>query len=53
MLSLKSCPRCNGDMLPEEYLGDVDLVCLQCGNRVAAPTLQRHSYVTKPAKKAA
>jgi len=35
VIQLKSCPRCNGDMMLEEYLGDRDLVCLQCGYRTA------------------
>ncbi len=30
---LDACPRCNGDMIVEEWLGDTDLVCLQCGHR--------------------
>ncbi|HEV8574223.1 MAG TPA: hypothetical protein VGR43_05885 [Dehalococcoidia bacterium] len=33
VIHLKECPRCNGDMMVEEYLGDSDLVCLQCGYR--------------------
>jgi hypothetical protein len=33
MLLLKSCERCSGDVLREEILGDIDLVCLQCGCR--------------------
>lgn len=35
VLQLKACVRCNGDMMLEEYLGDRDLVCLQCGYRAA------------------
>jgi len=35
VIQLKSCPRCNGDMMLEEYMGDSDLVCLQCGHRTA------------------
>lgn len=35
MINLKSCPRCNGDMMLEQYLGDSELVCLQCGHRAA------------------
>jgi Zn ribbon nucleic-acid-binding protein len=34
MILLKSCPRCHGDMLQEELLGDVEIVCLQCGHRM-------------------
>ena len=33
MLLLKSCERCSEDLLKEEILGDIDLVCLQCGCR--------------------
>lgn len=36
MILLKACPRCRGDMLVEEMLGEVELVCLQCGNRSPA-----------------
>ena len=47
MIHLKSCPRCHGDMLEEQVLGEVELACLQCGHRsfpqsaatrLAAPT---------------
>ncbi len=30
-VAFNCCPRCEGDLLREDYLGDVDLVCLQCG----------------------
>jgi len=33
MINLKACPRCGGDTSPEEYLGDLEVVCLQCGHR--------------------
>ena len=33
MILIKSCPRCHGDMMREEVLGEVELVCLQCGHR--------------------
>jgi hypothetical protein len=33
MILTKSCPRCQGDMMEEELLGDVEMVCLQCGHR--------------------
>jgi DNA-directed RNA polymerase subunit RPC12/RpoP len=36
MIQLKACKRCGGDMLVENYLGDQDLVCLQCGFRAPA-----------------
>jgi len=36
MMALKSCPRCRGDLVQEEFLGEVELVCIQCGYRAAA-----------------
>jgi hypothetical protein len=36
-LKLKSCPRCLGDMMVEEMLGEADAVCLQCGYRLPLP----------------
>ena len=33
MIHLKSCPRCHGDMMEERMLGELELVCLQCGHR--------------------
>ena len=36
MIHLKACKRCGGDMLTEKYLGDFDLVCIQCGYRTPA-----------------
>jgi predicted nucleic-acid-binding Zn-ribbon protein len=38
MILYKSCPRCHGDMMEEELLGDVELVCLQCGHRTYPET---------------
>ena len=35
MLQLKSCGHCLGDLFEEEFLGQRELVCLQCGNRVS------------------
>jgi hypothetical protein len=40
MINLKACNRCGGDMMAEELLGDVELVCLQCGHRQAMPQPQ-------------
>jgi DNA-directed RNA polymerase subunit M/transcription elongation factor TFIIS len=40
MILMKSCPRCHGDMMREEILGEVELVCLQCGHRTSAETEQ-------------
>lgn len=37
MIQLKSCPRCRGDMMIEDMLGTVELVCLQCGHRGQPP----------------
>jgi hypothetical protein len=39
MLRLKSCGHCLGDLFEEEFLGECELVCLQCGNRVSGPGL--------------
>ena len=43
-LKLKACGRCGGDLIPEELLGDVDLVCLQCGHRTTAPMAPTSAY---------
>lgn len=37
MINLKACPRCLGDMMIEEMLGEADAVCLQCGYRQVLP----------------
>lgn len=41
VIQLKACPRCNGDMILEQHLGDSELVCFQCGYR--KPTEQTTS----------
>ena len=38
MILMKSCPRCNGDMMEEELLGEMEIVCLQCGYRAYPET---------------
>jgi DNA-directed RNA polymerase subunit M/transcription elongation factor TFIIS len=43
-LKLKACNRCGGDLIPEELLGDIDLVCLQCGHRTSAPYAPTSAY---------
>lgn len=51
MLNLKACGRCGGDLIPEELLGDMDLVCLQCGHRTSGPETPLSAYtiaLTKP-----
>jgi DNA-directed RNA polymerase subunit RPC12/RpoP len=40
MINLRACARCGGDLIPEEFPGDIDLVCLQCGHRTAVPSAQ-------------
>jgi DNA-directed RNA polymerase subunit M/transcription elongation factor TFIIS len=40
MINLKACSRCGGDLIPEELLDDIDLVCLQCGHRTPAAISQ-------------
>jgi hypothetical protein len=52
MINLKACGRCGGDLIPEELLGDVDLVCLQCGHRSPAPMAPRPAYKIKLSKPA-
>jgi DNA-directed RNA polymerase subunit RPC12/RpoP len=37
MMQLKACRRCAGDMITEEILGEVELVCIQCGHRTPLP----------------
>ena len=54
MILTKSCPRCHGDMLREELLGEVEMVCIQCGHRIYPETeLKRYVPVMQTAKKAA
>jgi len=36
----------------EEYLGEVEFVCLQCGHRLDAPELRKPAYVVVHAKAA-
>jgi hypothetical protein len=47
MLNLKSCARCGGDLFAEDVLGEVELVCLQCGHRTSAPIEQVVQYPIK------
>ncbi len=37
----------------EEYLGEPEFVCIQCGHRLDAPELRKRAYVVGHAKKAA
>ena len=37
MIYFKSCPRCRGDLLIEDWAGEEEAVCLQCGCRVSRP----------------
>jgi len=53
MLSAKSCERCNGNMMLEEYLREFEFVCLQCGHRLGAPQFGKPAYGVGHAKKAA
>ena len=43
----KGCPRCNGDLFEEEFLGGSDLVCLQCGYRQAMNVALGHEEGTR------
>lgn len=47
------CARCEGRMMLEEYLGETEFVCIQCGNRVDAPELRKPAYRVVTARKAA
>jgi len=54
MILTKSCPRCHGDLLLEELLGEVEMVCIQCGHRTYPEAqVQRFVPATRPTKKAA
>jgi Zn ribbon nucleic-acid-binding protein len=54
MILTKSCPRCNGDMMEEELLGEVEMVCIQCGHRTyAAPQPLKLATRQRIVKKAA
>lgn len=33
MLLPKSCSRCLGDLIEDEVVGEIDVVCIQCGFR--------------------
>lgn len=44
MILLKSCPRCRGDLADEEWLGHVDLTCIQCGYRRAIAPGERATF---------
>ena len=50
MINLKACARCGGDLIPEELLGDIDLVCLQCGHRTSVPAVPRAAYSIRPTR---
>ena len=52
-IQLKACPRCHGDMVLEEWLGDAEIVCLQCGYRSAARAAGRPAEPAVAARKAA
>ena len=54
MILTKSCPRCQGDMLREELLGEVEMVCIQCGHRTyPAPQSAQLTKRQRIVKKAA
>ena len=41
MILIKWCPRCNGDKIEEELLGEMERVCLHCGHRAYPETIAR------------
>ncbi len=53
MVNTKACPRCNGNMMLEEFPGEAEFVCIQCGNRLDAPEYKRSLYAQALSKKAA
>lgn len=53
LIHLKSCPRCSGDMMLEQYLGDSELVCLQCGHRSSLQPEAKRAPAPVIARKAA
>lgn len=53
MILTKSCPRCHGDMLREELLGEVEMVCIQCGHRTYPEGEAKRPVRTPALKKAA
>ncbi len=48
MLLPKHCPRCRGDLVDDEWLGEVDLACIQCGYRRPITPAQRDVTQTTP-----
>jgi DNA-directed RNA polymerase subunit RPC12/RpoP len=52
-VQLRSCTRCGGDMMLEQYLGDREFVCLQCGHRVSVDVPHVRQRVGAGRKKAA
>jgi uncharacterized protein (DUF983 family) len=53
VIHLKSCPRCRGDMMLEQYLGDSEFVCLQCGHRSALQPQAKPAPAAVATRKAA
>lgn len=39
MINFKSCQRCHGDVVVEEWLGQKEATCLQCGYRRDVPSV--------------
>jgi hypothetical protein len=44
VVDIKACRRCGGKVMTEEFLGETEFVCLQCGQRTFAPTPQLPRY---------
>ena len=52
-MEFKGCTRCQGDMYCEEDIGHTDLVCLQCGYRLAVdpvPAIGARIYQIRQAR---
>jgi hypothetical protein len=48
---LRACPRCHGDLFPDDY--EEDFACLQCGRRIAAAQVLQTQLETVKALTAA
>lgn len=49
MLLMKACPRCQGDVSPfEDFEGDLQLSCVQCGHTAYVRRSARPAAEAKP-----
>ena len=47
-IMLRACPRCHGDLFPDEY--EEDFACLQCGRRFTPAVLVELTANREPEK---